>query len=351
MPVLCFGRVAAGAMAALALLLGLAAAAPTIDRQEVVQRHIVRLSGVGGLGPAATALALSPPCTVEGHWFDAHDKACHNQFTVTAVAASAALCPAAGRLHSFNATSQHAWTEVPVCSYANGSLWIGRTGPDLPGHASHQTGVLSKACDSLMWTDPSPLTQEYHWSRVPGAASCQHHRPPGPSPTTHPETPQTLTVGNGVIGFNADLTGFQTLNETYKMFPLTTLSDWGWHSSPFLAGGGSPFDAFTSLISTSLQVAASLTYPLNQSWAGGQWLRANPHRLDLIQVALRRQSATSAPLLPVDLSSGTRVRAMDHGLPGRRQDDDEQCERGDVGGVLWGRRCHRPLHVCAVIKS
>ena len=32
--------------------------------------------------------------------------------------------------------------------------------------------------------------------------------------------------------YNADVTGFQTLNTSYKTFPLTTLSDWGWHSQP-----------------------------------------------------------------------------------------------------------------------
>jgi hypothetical protein len=35
-----------------------------------------------------------------------------------------------------------------------------------------------------------------------------------------------------VVGFNTDVTGFQTFNSTYKVFPLTTLSDWGWHSEP-----------------------------------------------------------------------------------------------------------------------
>ena len=50
-------------------------------------------------------------------------------------------------------------------------------------------------------------------------------------------------VGNGVIGFNADATGMQSLNETYTVFPLATLSDWGWHSSP--PPQPSPFDTFT----------------------------------------------------------------------------------------------------------
>jgi hypothetical protein len=297
-------------MVPLALLLGCSAGAPMpIDRQAVVQRHIVRLGGVGGLNSVVAAAAAAvaatdppPPCSVEGHWFDAHDTARRDEFTVTVAAAAAALCPSAGRVHSFNASTQRAWKEVPVCSYANGTLWIGRTGV----HAAYQTGAIGKACESLTWADPSPSAQQFHWCRAPGTPSCPPHRPspspPGP-PATHPVTPQTLTVGNGVIGFNADLTGFQSLNETYKVFPLTTLSDWGWHSSPFPAGGPSPFEDF-EYTEFKISSGRSVPYPLNQSWAGGQWLRENPHRLDLIQVALRRQSAVATPLVPADLNMG-----------------------------------------------
>ena len=41
-----------------------------------------------------------------------------------------------------------------------------------------------------------------------------------------------LTVGNGEIGFTADLTGLQSLNNSYHTpnFPLYTLSNWGWHT-------------------------------------------------------------------------------------------------------------------------
>lgn len=55
-------------------------------------------------------------------------------------------------------------------------------------------------------------------------------------------TALTLTVGNGVIGFNTDATGMQSLNETWTTFPLATLSDWGWHSAP--PPDPSPFDSF-----------------------------------------------------------------------------------------------------------
>ena len=287
---------------------GVSASLLSIDRQAVVQRHIVRLHGVGGLDPASAASFAAQqqaPCTVEGAWYDAHDTGRHDRFTVTSGPASK-LCPPAGRLHGMHASTQRAWKGVPVCSYANGSLWIGRTG----AHASHQTGTMDQGCFSVTWADPSPLTAQYHWCREPGTPSCRHHGPsPPPTPTppaNHPPaTPQTLTVGNGVIGFNADLTGFQTLNESYQMFPLTTLSDWGWHSSPYPGTKGSPtpFETF-KYTEFNISTGRDVPYPLDPTGPAGQWLRANPHRLDLIQVALRKQSAPSEPLLPVDLGHG-----------------------------------------------
>ena len=41
-----------------------------------------------------------------------------------------------------------------------------------------------------------------------------------------------LTVGNGEIGFTADVSGLQSFNATYHVpdLPLYTLSNWGWHS-------------------------------------------------------------------------------------------------------------------------
>ena len=52
-----------------------------------------------------------------------------------------------------------------------------------------------------------------------------------------------LTVGNGDFGFSADLTGLQSLNNSYHVpdYPLYTLSNWGWHSpDPELLGAKQP---------------------------------------------------------------------------------------------------------------
>lgn len=126
--------------------------------------------------------------------------------------------------------------------------------------------------------------------------------------------PLTLTVGNGVIGFNADATGLQSLNTTYGTtnggFPLTTLSDWGWHSSPLPAG---TFSNYTyEYFNTSLN--RSVPYPTKFEAGGGghSWLRQNPHRLDIIQVALRRREDTHTPLeLDTDILRESATQTLD----------------------------------------
>ena len=284
----------------LSAVLGIAGLPGLINRKQVVERHLVRLTGVGGLSLSERAVHDEAPasCSIEGHWWDAHDDHQSDQFTVSVEAAFASFCPPDGLVHSYNVSTQHAWKNVPLCSYKNQTLWIGRTGP----HAAYQTGRMDSNCASLTWSDPKPLTAQYHWCRDPGTSSCSQGQPhPTPAGPTQPKASQTLTLGNGAVGFNADMTGFQTLNSTYTMLPLTTLSDWGWHSTPYQ--GPSPFDTFKY---TDFQISSgrSVPYPLNQAQPGGAWLRSNPHRLDLIQVALRKQSAPSTPLVPADLDLG-----------------------------------------------
>lgn len=53
----------------------------------------------------------------------------------------------------------------------------------------------------------------------------------------------TLTVGNGELAFGADLTGLQSLNNSFHTpgYPLYTLSNWGWHTpDPKLLGAKQP---------------------------------------------------------------------------------------------------------------
>jgi len=95
-----------------------------------------------------------------------------------------------------------------------------------------------------------------------------------------------LTVGNGDFAFTADITGFQTLYDEYSVFPLCTMSLWGWHTAPI----NSRFYTLDDLVMTLYNIDgkeykyASLPEPGNEEIY--HWLRHNPHRLNLARIAL-----------------------------------------------------------------
>jgi hypothetical protein len=94
----------------------------------------------------------------------------------------------------------------------------------------------------------------------------------------------SLSVGNGRFCFTVDVTGLQSFPEAYdKGVPLGTQSEWGWHSRPDTAGY-----RFESTLRAGYSV--QLKNPLVD------WLRANPHRLQLgnIGFELRKQDGTVA---------------------------------------------------------
>ncbi|MDR0313906.1 MAG: hypothetical protein LBI14_09945 [Treponema sp.] len=49
---------------------------------------------------------------------------------------------------------------------------------------------------------------------------------------TRPEINAPLSIGNGGFCYTVDFTGLQTFNSSYTLFPLCTMSNWGWHSYP-----------------------------------------------------------------------------------------------------------------------
>ena len=84
-----------------------------------------------------------------------------------------------------------------------------------------------------------------------------------------------LSVGNGGFAFSADITGLQTLGDSYALngMPLETLARWAWHSEAnpenyTLADASSPIDTHGRLVS----------YPTREKTPAGQWLRRNPPR-------------------------------------------------------------------------
>ena len=128
---------------------------------------------------------------------------------------------------------------------------------------------------------------------------------------TQPNKLSPLTVGNGEFAFTADVTGLQTFPEFYSReesdgpapgpdgfqtstelegsTPLTTQAQWGWHSFPN-PEGFTMKDATTIYDGNGKQVP----YASRQHTPAGDWLRQNPHRLNLAQVGfeLRKEDGS-----------------------------------------------------------
>lgn len=116
-----------------------------------------------------------------------------------------------------------------------------------------------------------------------------------------------LTVGNGEFAFTADVTGLQSVYKEYKEnhVPLCTMSQWGWHTAP----AGKHFEQdINSLKAPEVSTARETlyykpeeVYLTEYDFAGRtvayavekkagneevyDWLRQNPHRLNLGRLA------------------------------------------------------------------
>ena len=97
-----------------------------------------------------------------------------------------------------------------------------------------------------------------------------------------------LTVGNGELGFTADVTGMQTLYDTYQALPLCTMSQWGWHTKPV----SEEKYAYTleDVVMTEYNCLGRKVYYPEKKMPGNEevydWLRFNPHRLNLARIGL-----------------------------------------------------------------
>jgi hypothetical protein len=98
-----------------------------------------------------------------------------------------------------------------------------------------------------------------------------------------PDPLSPLTVGNGEFAFTADVTGLQTFPDYYRNgIPLSTMSQWGWHSSP------NPEDYRLDQTLTYHETGRRKAgYASLQEGPAASWLRSNPHRLNLGRIGLR----------------------------------------------------------------
>ncbi len=98
-----------------------------------------------------------------------------------------------------------------------------------------------------------------------------------------------IMLGNGDLGFTADITGLQTFPEQYsELAPLLTMAQWAWHSFPNPKG----YTEADGLIEVPVPGRGEQPYAWMKSWADAEtnpaytWLRANPHRVSLSRIGL-----------------------------------------------------------------
>jgi hypothetical protein len=108
-----------------------------------------------------------------------------------------------------------------------------------------------------------------------------------------------LSVGNGELCCTVDVTGLQTFPGRYPVAPagtlLGTLTQWAWHSlpppvpTPALAGSVREYDSPHGPVG---YVDLDNGEPSPEQ----QWLRANPHRLDLVRIGFVGEDARAPSL-------------------------------------------------------
>ncbi|MCW3848895.1 hypothetical protein OF829_16785 [Sphingomonas sp. LB-2] len=107
-----------------------------------------------------------------------------------------------------------------------------------------------------------------------------------------------LMLGNGNLGFTADITGLQTFPEQYSnIAPLLTMAQWAWHSFPNPKG----WTEADGMRSVAVLGRGMQPYPWIRDWAeidrrpALKWLRENPHRFSLARIGLALTRADGRP--------------------------------------------------------
>lgn len=115
-----------------------------------------------------------------------------------------------------------------------------------------------------------------------------------------------LMLGNGNLGFTADITGLQTFPEQYSnIAPLLTMAQWAWHSFPN-PNGYTEADGMQGVAVTGRGVQQ---YPWIKDWAeldtrpALKWLRENPHRFSLARIGLSIKRADGSAAVFTDLTN------------------------------------------------
>lgn len=149
-----------------------------------------------------------------------------------------------------------------------------------------------------------PEEETDHGSQIDRRAIVTRHDPE--KDEIEPEAP--LQVGNSSVAIGVDETGLQTFDGAWT----NTLSEWGWHTAPPPETGGP--DSYERQAVDSHGRTLRYALPSDDQEALVDWLRANPHRIDLGRIGFRTQGAETPSIDPetvagvsqtLDLWSGT----------------------------------------------
>ncbi len=108
-----------------------------------------------------------------------------------------------------------------------------------------------------------------------------------------------FSVGNGEFAFTADITGLQTFPEFYRNgISLCTMSQWGWHSvaNPNHYALDQTFEYYDTY-------GRSVPYASLQHSKAGEWLRANPHRLNLGRIGFKIKKQDGSEIKLTDIKN------------------------------------------------
>ncbi len=120
---------------------------------------------------------------------------------------------------------------------------------------------------------------------------------------TNFDTSNPLSVGNGGFCFTVDATGLQTFPEAFEnTTPLSTLSDWGWHTFPNPNHWNIDTFHFKEFPDLNGRLVPYADVPGNKQTPEIKWLRENPHRLDLGQIGLVLKHADGSLATTNDLT-------------------------------------------------
>ena len=185
---------------------------------------------------------------------------------------------------------------------ASGALSGSIKGRELPAHDSLPDLFTAKDF-------PSSQTQQRRGALIDRAALVKRH-----NPTLRKLDPHApLSLGNGEFAFTGDITGLQTFPREYEgAMPLSTMSQWGWHTRP-LPNGLDPLGLRLTQYDTHGRQVGYHTSSEGQTELYN-WLRENPHRLHLGQIGLRLLTAQQTEAQVSDIHDGEQQLDLWQGI-------------------------------------